>query len=32
LPRTGFNAWLGAAFGVALLGAGLAVRRQVHRE
>ncbi|MEA2158070.1 MAG: hypothetical protein QOD66_450 [Solirubrobacteraceae bacterium] len=32
LPRTGFNAWLGAAFGVVLLGAGLAVRRQVHRE
>src|SRR4030081_1324903 len=31
LPRTGFNAWVGAAFGVALLGAGLAVRRQVHR-
>jgi LPXTG-motif cell wall-anchored protein len=32
LPRTGFNAWLGAAFGVVLMGAGLAVRRQVHRE
>jgi len=32
LPRTGFNAWLGAALGVALLGAGLAVRRQVHRD
>lgn len=32
LPRTGFNAWLGAAFGVVLLGTGLAVRRQVHRE
>lgn len=31
LPRTGFNAWEGAAFGFVLLGAGFAVRRQVHR-